>query len=136
MHTNIFRLWPIFFGAALTGLCVIFHHTLIGVRASQENFDTVTMGFIMAAYFVGFLMGSIKGPRIIRSVGHIRTFGAFASIGSAAVLLYPIYINAWFWGGVRFLFGFAISIIWIVVESWLHQQTSNTHRAKNKSGTC
>ncbi|MBW2369095.1 MAG: MFS transporter [Deltaproteobacteria bacterium] len=130
MQPNFFKFWPLFFGAALTGLCVIFQHTLVGVRALHENFDTVTTGIVMAAYFVGYLIGSVNGPRIIRRVGHIRTFGAFASIGSAAVLLYPIYINAWMWGFVRLLFGMAISIIWIVVESWLHQQTSNANRAK------
>ena len=65
------------------------HGSLIGVRASAENFATVMTGFIMSAYFAGLLLSAWLTPRIVQTVGHIRVFAGFASVVSTAVMLFP-----------------------------------------------
>ena len=53
-------------------------HSLLALRMSQEGFDTTVAGLVTAAYFIGQLFGAMVCGRIIESVGHIRSFAAFA----------------------------------------------------------
>ena len=58
--------------------------TLLAVRANIEGFPTSLIGVLMSAYFAGFVLGCRFNPAFIKSVGHIRTFLALASIASAS----------------------------------------------------
>ena len=48
--------------------------SLIGVRSETEGFSVTVAGFVMAAYFAGFLAGSRTAETLIAQVGHIRVF--------------------------------------------------------------
>lgn len=54
--------------------------TLLGLRASIEQFPNIVTGLLMSAYFIGFILGSLYCPLLIRKVGHIRAFSAMAAI--------------------------------------------------------
>jgi hypothetical protein len=43
--------------------------TLIPVRATLENFSTISIGLMGAAYFLGFTYGCWKGVVLIRRAG-------------------------------------------------------------------
>ena len=53
--------------------------TLLPVRASLENFPTVAIGIMGAAYFLGFTLGCLRGGELLKRVGHVRVFLAMAS---------------------------------------------------------
>ena len=55
--------------------------TLLGVRATLSSFSSIDVGLIMAGYYVGYIIGTLLIPRIVRNVGHIRTFAALAALG-------------------------------------------------------
>ena len=74
--------WPIFMGLALMMMANGLLGTLLGVRASIEEFNTATIGIVMSLYYVGFLAGSYYVPKLISKVGHIRVFTALASLAS------------------------------------------------------
>ena len=57
--------------------------TLLGVRATVASFSNIEIGMIMAGYYVGYVVGTMIAPQLIRSVGHIRAFAAFASVAAA-----------------------------------------------------
>ncbi len=94
--------------------------SLIGVRASLEAFPTRTIGFIIAAYYVGFLVGAFSVQRVLMSVGHIRVFAAMASLASAAVLVKGLFVNPTTWIFLRTVTGFAMAGLYITSESWLN----------------
>ena len=48
--------------------------TLLPVRATLENFTTLAIGAMGAAYFLGFTLGCLKGGQLIGKVGHVRVF--------------------------------------------------------------
>lgn len=102
--------------------------TLLGVRGELEGFSSATLGLVMSAYFVGFMLGTFSVPRIIRRVGHIRMFAALASIASVTVLLHGLFVFPWVWFGLRVVSGVCIVGLYIVIESWLNEQTSNEQR--------
>lgn len=102
--------------------------TLLGVRGGLEGFSSTVLGLIMAGYFTGFVAGTFIVPRMIRGTGHVRTFAALASICSVTVLLHGLYPNPLVWFLARAMAGVCIVGIYIVIESWLNEQTSNEQR--------
>ncbi|AKS40638.1 MFS transporter [Wenzhouxiangella marina] len=102
--------------------------TLLGVRGGMEGFSSGVLGVIMAGYFSGFVAGTFIVPRIIRSAGHVRCFAALASICSVTVLVHGLFIHPLVWLVARAIAGICIVGIYIVIESWLNEQTSNEQR--------
>ncbi len=102
--------------------------TLLGVRGGMEGFSSSMLGLVMAGYFAGFVGGTFVVPRMIRGVGHVRTFAALASLCSITVLLHGLYPAAIIWVAARAVGGVCIVGIYIVIESWLNKQTSNEQR--------
>ena len=102
----------------------------IGAQAGAARFSALVTGMIMSAYFAGFVFGTFACPVIIRRVGHIRAFAAMASIASCMPLLHALWLNAWFWGGLRFVTGVCLVGLYIVVESWLNVVATTEQRGK------
>ena len=67
--------------------------TLLGVRAAIEGFSNAQTGVVMAGYYLGYILGTLWGPGIVRRVGHIRTFAAFAALGAASSLLFGLLLG-------------------------------------------
>lgn len=104
--------------------------TLLSVRLSLEHFDAAAIGVIMAFYSVGFVIGTLRAPRVIRRVGHIRAFSGFAAIACASVLLHPLYINGSFWSLLRLVTGFCVAGLMTVIESWVNTRATNETRGR------
>ena len=104
--------------------------TLIGLRAGVEGYAEETVGAMMSAYFVGFVLASIHAPRVIQQVGHIRAFAAFASAGSAIALCFAIFVSPTVWILLRMLQGACYAGMIIVVESWLNASADASWRGR------
>ena len=125
--------WPLMLGMLFMMLGNGLQGTLLGVRGSLENIDSATMGFVMSAYFVGFLGGSKAAPWMLRRVGHIRVFAALGSLVSAAFILYAAVVHPLAWLLLRLIVGFCFSGIYVVAESWLNHASSNEQRGQSLS---
>jgi MFS family permease len=104
--------------------------TLLGVRTQVEGFSATLVGFIVAAYFSGLLLGGLFAARVVIRVGHIRAFAAFASLMSVSALLIPIFVTPLAWMLLRMLGGFCMAGMIIVTESWLNESASNKTRGQ------
>ena len=82
LRQTVRTVWPLFFGLGVIGLCIGAQGTLLGVRAELEGFDTRATGLLMSAYYLGFLLGSLRAPSIIQRVGHVRAFAALTALAS------------------------------------------------------
>jgi MFS family permease len=128
---SIFRSsWALFIGIGLLMIGNSMQGTLLGIRGSLENFNPTVMGFVMAAYFIGFLGGSWLTPGLIRNVGHVRVFAALASLISAAFIIYAVFVNPWAWALMRLIVGFGFSGVYVVAESWVNNAADNEHRGQ------
>jgi MFS family permease len=103
-------------------------NTLLPVRASIEAFSALDIGILGSAYFLGFAAGCFYGPRIVRRVGHIRTFTAMATIASCAVLVHAFVLNPVVWWALRVATGICFAVLYMVIESWLNEKASNENR--------
>jgi MFS family permease len=93
--------------------------TVLGVRAALEGFDEARTGVVMAGYFVGFVAGYWVCPPIIRRVGFVRAFAAFASMTAAAAIAYALHVEPVSWFLLRVVNGLGLVGIYMVIESWL-----------------
>ena len=104
--------------------------TLISLRMGDAGFSSTTLGWIMAAYFLGVSLGPIYTHRLISTIGHIRAFAAFGSVMSAAALAHPFWVDPWFWAGLRFMQSFCLVGMYMCTESWLNEKTENRFRGE------
>lgn len=103
--------------------------TLLGLRLSLDGFNAEVIGWILVFYSIGFVGGTLYAGKIIERVGHIRAFAVFAALLSVAILLHPLAIQAGLWGLLRFLAGFVMAGLMIVVESWISSKADNQNRS-------
>ena len=97
--------------------------TFLGLRLNFEGFSVQVSGVILTFYFIGSVVGNFYCSRLIRNVGHIRAFTAFAAIGTAMIMLHGYYISAVAWAICRFFSGLAAIGLYMVIESWLNECT-------------
>ncbi len=104
--------------------------TLLPIRAGQEGYSTTLIGLLGTAYFGGFAVGCFVGPRLIMAVGHVRAFAGLTALLTAALLAFPLYVDVMFWGTMRFASGICLAVLYIVVESWLNDTSTNANRGR------
>jgi MFS family permease len=104
--------------------------TLIALRGAEEGFQPSTIGFMGTFYFLGFLLGCLAISRMMRAVGHVRSFSALAAIAAAGTLLLVLVIDPVMWSAIRFATGFCFAGLFTIMESWLNSGASNADRAR------
>ena len=128
MRTALAATWTLLLGMALLMLGAGLQGTLVGLRASLEGFPTLLAGIMLAAYYLGYMAGSVMTPGLVNSVGHVRVFAALTSLASVLILLQGVFVAPLPWTLVRILFGFCFAGIYVVAESWLNGRVDNEHR--------
>ena len=103
---------------------------LLPVRAYVENFTTLEVGILGATYFLGFAAGCLIGSRIVRRAGHIRTFTAMVSLASAVVLAHAMVLDPVVWWICRGITGLSFAVLFLVIESWLNERSTNENRGR------
>ena len=103
---------------------------LLPVRADLSGFATLELGILGAAYFLGFAAGCLIGTRIIRRVGHIRTFAAMVCLASTMALAHAMVSAPVFWWFCRAISGLCLAVLFMVIESWLNARSTNENRGR------
>ena len=124
----IHKTWALFFGYAIICMGHGLQGTLLGVRATIENFSYISTGIIISGYFIGYLSGSLIIPILLKRAGHIRVFAALASLASIAILIHSLFINPVMWFFIRILTGVSIAGIMVIMQSWLNEKSTNETR--------
>ena len=130
MYKIIKNSWALFIGYGVIMISHGFQGNLLGIRAILENFNFIATGTMMSGYFVGYFVGANMIPNLVSKVGHIRVFAAFASMASLSSLIHALFVDPIVWTLARFLTGFSMIGILIIVESWLNDRATNKTRGK------
>lgn len=101
---------------------------LLPVRAALEGYSAVEIGVLGSAYFLGLALGCLYGPRMIRRAGHVRAFAAMVAVASTVVLAHAILLSPWAWWGLRILTGGCFATLFMIIESWLNEKSTNENR--------
>ena len=130
MFQIVANCWALLFGMGLIMLGNGLQGSLLGLRASLEGFSLSATGLVMSGYFIGLVLGSSLVPKMVGRVGHVRTFGAMASLASTSILLHVIFIDPWVWWTMRLITGFSFAGLYVVAESWLNDASENETRGQ------
>src|ERR1041384_2364844 len=104
------------------------HGLLLPLRGQLEGFSTVSLGLLGTAWAGCFVAGFFFAPRLVRRVGHVRAFGAFAASGAIVALMTGLMINQYAWIALRAFTGFTMAGAFMVIESWLNEKATNENR--------
>ena len=104
------------------------HGLLLPLRGQAEGFSTGALGLLGTAWAGGFVTGCFFAPRLVRKVGHVRAFGAFAASGAIVALMTGLLINEYAWIVLRAFTGFTMAGSFMIIESWLNEKATNENR--------
>lgn len=105
-------------------------NTLLAVTANEQGFSTARIGVIMSGFFVGFACGIFVSGRLIRRMGHIRTFAFCAALCASIALLHSLWVDPWVWLVLRFIYGLSLVTLMTVTESWLNTRAEKHERGR------
>ncbi|HVJ53789.1 MAG TPA: MFS transporter [Aliidongia sp.] len=121
---------PVLLGTLSAQLALGVMTPLIPILLLRQGVSTQGIGFVASAYFLGFLAGALRADRIVMRVGHIRAFAVFAAVAADAALFMTLVNSPWSWAVCRFLIGFQMSGLFLVIESWLNDKTDAASRGR------
>lgn len=93
--------------------------TLLTVKLHIAGASSWAAGAVVAAYYGGLVIGSFRIEPFIVRVGHIRAYAGFASIMAVIAMLQGLFEVPWVWILLRFVGGYCMAGLFIVIESWM-----------------
>jgi MFS family permease len=119
------------YAAALLMLCGTgLFNTFMGLRLTAQSVSPFWVGTLIAGYYLGLVCGARLGHRLLIRVGHIRAFVACAAIAAVMVLAQASLEVLPLWLAFRIIAGVAMVTQFMVLESWLNEQTENRLRGR------
>jgi len=104
--------------------------TLVSLRAQLQDFATLEIGLINAAYFLGLFIGARYCDLLVARSGHSRAYAVFASVGAICALLHAIIIEPHAWMLIRLSTGVCTAGLMMITESWLNSKAPRTTRGQ------
>lgn len=107
----------------IIAMCVLsfgngFFTTFSSIELNTLGRSNFMIGIISAAYFLGMTTGSYFSQFTIMRVGYIRAFVFFASLMAISTLLLGIFKDVTIWIILRFVCGYALAALFLIIESW------------------
>jgi MFS family permease len=130
MTIVIFRWWAMLaailsvqIGNGLAGLT-------ISLKTEAAGFDANLMGWVIAAFYSGQILGPLLTPLALRFIRMTPAFFGFTLIAGASVYGFTLTADAPEWIVLRFLQGLGMSAMFSLVEGWLNLATGSDWRAR------
>ena len=130
MRSRLLALVAIIAAAAIFQLSNGVLTSLIPIRLGLAGVSGLAASLVAAAYSVGFLLGCLRVVWVIRSVGHIRAFSAFAGATAVTALMLEVSAEPVFWFVLRMVQGACLAGLFSVADSWINEKTPNTVRGQ------
>jgi len=130
MLSKIYSIYSLLLAIAILLLGSGLLGTTLGIRSGIEAFSDAVTGVVMAAFFLGYVVGSFWCPRLISEVGHIRAFSVMAAIGTVSVIVHGLIVDPFVWWLLRVITGICMVGLYLVVESWLNSLLDKQNRGK------
>ncbi|MGX6649052.1 MFS transporter [Maricaulaceae bacterium MS644] len=103
-------------------------HVALPLAMDAADWSAVAIGAVVASYAAGFMAGAWTAPWVIRTIGHIRAYAAYAGGAAAVTLMLALGSDFAFWAIARFGFGVCAAGIFAVSESWIADATPSERR--------
>lgn len=128
MRRNLLPVLALLLGTAFLLAGNGLHGLLLPLRGTLEGFSPASLGLLGTSWAAGFVVGCLYAPRIVRRIGHVRAFSAFAAVIAIVTLLTGLLVDPYWWIALRAITGFALAAAFMIVESWLNERATNDSR--------
>ncbi|MEG3134864.1 MFS transporter [Rouxiella sp. T17] len=102
--------------------------TYVSLRLSAIHVSGAMIGAIIAANYIGLVIGGKVGHFLIARVGHIRAYVSCSGIITAAVIGHGLTDIIPVWVVLRLIIGLCMMCQYMVLESWLNDQSDSSQR--------
>jgi MFS family permease len=108
---------PIMLTSTIVGMTFSLTGPLLALALEREGVDTFAIGLNTAVGGLGiFLVAPFVG-RLVATLGAARCFRFGLIITAACMLVFPVWVDPWFWVPVRLLFGSAGALMFVLSEA-------------------
>ena len=121
---------PLMLSAAVYSVGSGLFSTLLPLRLELMGFSGEAIGLVITANMVGFILGCLATPAMLRSVGHVQTYSACSALVVALTLAFEWAEGVTLACVLRALTGFAVAALSVVMESWLNALSTNENRGR------
>lgn len=130
MLTTISSFSSLYFATLLMLIGTGLFNTYMGLRLTAQSVNEIWIGALIAGYYLGLVCGARLGHRLIIRVGHIRAFVACAAVATSMILAQALVDHLPLWLLLRLISGIVMVTEFMVIESWLNEQTENHQRGR------
>ncbi|MBM3191549.1 MAG: MFS transporter [Chlamydiae bacterium] len=96
-----------------------YFNTFVSIKLHSTGFETITVAFVVAAYFIGLVIGSFVVETLLSIVGHTQAFTLCACVNVVTTTLLSLTTTFWHWLLFRALMGACAAGLFITLQSWL-----------------
>ena len=128
MLATISRVSTLLIGVALLLVGHGLHLAVVPLKAQLFGWSEIHIGWLGSLYFVGFILGCFSVPALVTRIGHIRAYVCMVALMTASILGLALGDNFLFWILLRVISGVCIAGLYLIIESWLNEQTSSPVR--------
>lgn len=127
---KLFPIAALLLGSAFLMMAGGTHGLILPLRGTEEGFPAITLGLLGTGWSIGYILGCLYVPKLVRRVGHIRTFSVMAALAVISILMQLAIVLPMPWILTRGVAGFAFAGAAMIVESWLNERTENEYRGR------
>ncbi len=121
---------PVLIGVVCAQVALGIATPVIALLLLARGGDSLMVGAVASAYFVGFMAGTQTADRVVARLGHARAFVVFAAVAADAALGMALIRDPWAWVGLRLLMGYQMAGLFLVAESWLNDKATPATRGR------
>lgn len=103
---------------------------LVSLRLEENGVSTAMIGFVAAAYSLGYLGGTQICRHLIVNFGARQTIGGLAALAAFSLLAHAFFFDVMFWLLLSASCGFAMAGIYTIAESLLNVLASRGNRGR------
>jgi MFS family permease len=102
----------------------------VPVRLGGLGYPPSMAGWILTGMAAGGFLGCLTVGPMVKRVGHARAFMTLAAVMLLTHLLIGLTIDPILWIGARFAYGFAVTGLFIIAQSWMNDSCPNEWRGR------
>jgi MFS family permease len=103
---------------------------VVSRQLEEQHVAAELISIVGAAYYAGFVAGTLTCFPVIDRAGHIRAFSVFAVLAVNATLLHVVIPHPLAWAVLRAIVGYALAGAFTIVESWLNDKATKETRGR------
>jgi MFS family permease len=110
-------LLPVMLTATLVGMTFSLAMPLLSLVLERHGVDSWVIGLNTAASGLGIFVVAPLVPWLMRSLGVVGCARVGLLVAAGSMLIFPLWIDPWFWFAVRLLLGMSGSLLFILSEA-------------------